>query len=249
MLGKTWRDMSVDERLRLIVRKAVKEALGTDPSDVADEERMRQDDTEQSVDAVSPSEPEKLEPGHYKKEAEDVPDDGAPTRDPDQPAGEPQEPRQGDLIDDDLQADDVSADVIIDKLNVIRSGRSLGDRDVEQRFGTYVSGLSDPEKVALYGYLKSIGQIVAQGVQGGSVKEPDDEPYDVKMKRLKDLEQRRKAGEIGGDEKPKRFITSQPGDPVVRQPSKAKKGRENTSPPIAVGRRNESKRSSNMIND
>ena len=59
-----------------------------------------------------------------------------------------------------------------DKLNVIRSGKSLKDADVKGDLQEYVDRLEDVEKEALYIFLDSIGKIMLDEVSGTEAEEP-----------------------------------------------------------------------------
>ena len=123
---------------------------------------------------------------------------------------------------------EVTFDSIQDRLNIIRSGKSLDDREIKDEMEKYLNGLKDSEKIALFSFLKSIGQIVAHEASGHAVKDPDEEPYDVKMKRVKGLEQNRKEKEnLHRDRQNKQ----------VSKDQKMKSDREDRSPPISVGKR------------
>lgn len=94
--------------------------------------------------------------------------------------------------DGDFSPSSINVDAIIDKLNIVRSGRSTKDKEIKTQMDSYVKNLDDAERVALYGFLKGLGDIMASNVPASKAKEPDDEPYGIKMKRVKDLEVKRK---------------------------------------------------------
>jgi hypothetical protein len=70
---------------------------------------------------------------------------------------------------------------IIKSINVIRSGNSLKDPGVQQRFGTYFDKLSPPEKIALKGFLDGLAQVIAGDVPGEDATSPEKPPYNVSM--------------------------------------------------------------------
>lgn len=77
--------------------------------------------------------------------------------------------------DDDATPDqDHTVEDVIEKLNTIRSGRSLRDEDVKQQFSKYYEELSDAEKLALYSFLTGIGQILTTGLESSEAEEPED---------------------------------------------------------------------------
>lgn len=87
--------------------------------------------------------------------------------------------------EDDVQAMTQAPEIddVIEKLNAVRSGRSLSDEDVSTAFEEYFAGLEDPEKVALFTFMKGIAQIVTGEVAGQHAVEPGDRPADVDMEK------------------------------------------------------------------
>lgn len=77
---------------------------------------------------------------------------------------------------------------IIEKLNSIRSGHSLRDSAVKDRFEGYVNDLQDTEKVALFAFLKGISQIITGDLEPELATEPEDDPAHVKMHRGKKVQ-------------------------------------------------------------
>lgn len=80
-----------------------------------------------------------------------------------------------------MKSGDVKPRDIVDKLNSIRSGRSFKDSAVSQAMDDYISSLSKAERVALFAFLKGIGQIVTGEVPGQQAQDPSDAPSDVQM--------------------------------------------------------------------
>jgi hypothetical protein len=76
---------------------------------------------------------------------------------------------------------DVTPDAVIDKLNMIRSGRTLKDQEVKQKMDQYVQSLSSAERTALLAFLKGISQIVTGEVPAQQAADPADHPADVEM--------------------------------------------------------------------
>jgi len=70
---------------------------------------------------------------------------------------------------------------IIKSINVIRSGNSLKDPGVQERFGTYFDKLTPPEKIALKGFLDGLAQVIAGDVPGEEATSPEKPPYNVSM--------------------------------------------------------------------
>jgi len=98
-------------------------------------------------------------------------------------------------VNQEKEKDDVAAmqtapdvDQIIEKLNSIRSGKSLHDSAVKERFEGYINDLKDPEKVALFAFLKGIAQIITGDLEPTQAVEPEDDPAKVHMHK-KDRDQ------------------------------------------------------------
>ena len=72
-----------------------------------------------------------------------------------------------------------------EKLNSIRSGRSLRDSSVKDRFERYIADLDDNEKIALFKFLKGIGQIITGDLEPERAIEPNDPPEKIHMHKKK----------------------------------------------------------------
>src|SRR4030067_3249400 len=165
----------------------------------ADSEKKYQSSVDRRVKDTTPSGGRKQETDEDEK-PELRGTGGQPIR------GEPAEPEldiddpssvDGDS-DEEFTPDDITVDAIADRLNSIRSGRSMKDSDVLEKMDDYIRSLDDHERVKLYGFLKNINTIVTvdQAAVGGNVKKPDskkapEEPEAQKRARVKDLEKRR----------------------------------------------------------
>ena len=77
--------------------------------------------------------------------------------------------------------DAMEADDIAKMLNIIRSGKSLKDPEVQERFDIWFAALAPPEKVALKGFLDGIAQIIAGDVEAEEASRPSAAPYNVEM--------------------------------------------------------------------
>lgn len=83
-----------------------------------------------------------------------------------------------------LQAVPEMAD-IIDKLNAVRSGRSLKDEKIKDAFDEYYDGLDDEEKIALFAFLKGLAQVTSGKIDGDAAVEPDTAPSPgIEMSRM-----------------------------------------------------------------
>jgi hypothetical protein len=113
--------------------------------------------------------------------------------------------------------EDITFYMLRDKLNVIRSGKSLKDADVKGDLQAYVDRLEDVEKEALYIFLDSIGKIMIDEVSGTEAEEPSG-PISMQHNDSSDHEH-------DEDEQPKAD---------VQQPT-SDASPENDSAPIKVG--------------
>ena len=70
---------------------------------------------------------------------------------------------------------------VIDKLNALRGGKSLRDKEVKESFEQYFEGLSKVERQSLLAFLTGIAQILTGVEKGADALEPQD----IKSKDLK----------------------------------------------------------------
>lgn len=98
------------------------------------------------------------------------------------------EPRMGKSSE---PAGDIDHDSIVDQLNIIRAGKSMDDRDIEQGLKGFIGGLGDAQRSMFFKMLQGISKIVAPNVQT-RMKPPAEEPEADKRARLDTLAQRRK---------------------------------------------------------
>jgi hypothetical protein len=78
--------------------------------------------------------------------------------------------------------EDITFYMLRDKLNIIRSGKSLKDAEVKSDLQEYVDRLDDVEKEALYTFLDSIGKIMLDEVEGTHAQDPSDPAVGIDMK-------------------------------------------------------------------
>jgi hypothetical protein len=72
---------------------------------------------------------------------------------------------------------------VVDKLNLLRSGKSTRDKEVASQVKKYFNSLSGPERVALYAYLTGLSEIMSGGEEAKKVEDPSEKPYNVDTKR------------------------------------------------------------------
>jgi len=84
-----------------------------------------------------------------------------------------------------LKTGNVEYDDIVEKLNIIRSGRSFRDSAVKSAMEQYIDSMNKSEKIALLAFLKGIAQIVTGEVPGNQVPTPEDPPANTKIDSTK----------------------------------------------------------------
>jgi hypothetical protein len=110
---------------------------------------------------------EQAEPAAAPPPAPDTAAGAAPTS-PAAPTDAPQEP--------------ITVEDIIDKLNIVRSGRSTKDSDVKRELEEYIGQFSEDEKQALIAFLEGLGQILTSGVDSDDAADPRD-PYSLQIQK------------------------------------------------------------------
>lgn len=123
----------------------------------------------------------------------------------------------------DLQKGQITFEMVVDKLNSIRSGRSFKDENISAQMQKYFDDLNDNEKLALYAFLKGISQIVTGEIPAQQAAGPNTTHPELEVKSTDD-------GDVEGAGKVKKIKPNI----VKRQvttPSAPSK--ENTAPPAA----------------
>jgi hypothetical protein len=82
-----------------------------------------------------------------------------------------------------MKKGDIKSDDVIEKLNTIRSGKSFKDEEISGKMQKYVSGLEQPERVALLAFLKAIAQIVTGEIESQDIVDPSKPPASIEMKK------------------------------------------------------------------
>ena len=84
---------------------------------------------------------------------------GAPAN----PSGQPPAERKPITVDD-----------IIERINTVRSGKSIKDADVRRELDEYVNQFNEDEKTALLAFLEGLGQILTSGIDSTNAADPAD---------------------------------------------------------------------------
>lgn len=122
-----------------------------------------------------------------------------------------------------LEAGDVTADKVIEKLNTIRAGKSFKDSAIKGALEKYINDLDKAEKTALYAFLKGLAQVMTGEIQPPETTDPSSPPAHVSMQK------KSPAG--------KKTVVKKP--VIIRKPAggggkTAKKPEEDTTPPIVA---------------
>lgn len=145
--------------------------------------------------------------------------------------------------DENLANGNISVDMIVDKINQVRAGRSLRDQHIAEEMEKYFNDLNDAERVALYAFLKGLTQVLSGEVDGSQATEPSDEPTpNVKMQATGKPQQDNKSSQNKTRHiKPnvlKKGNTTEPKQNTAQPQQTAKQGvsngKEDTSAPIQV---------------
>jgi len=113
------------------------------------------------------------------------------------------------------EADDFadSLDGLIISMNLLRSGKSLKDKEIKASLLDYWNRLSDEERLVLYTFIEALAKIVTGKVEGDQAQDPGDDPVNIIMKTIE-------------KEKQKTADRKQKAKPAEKSP-------EDTTPPAA----------------
>jgi len=67
---------------------------------------------------------------------------------------------------------DVTLNKVVEKLNMMRSGKSANDEEVQKNLDEYFKSLSMGERQSLFVFLDALNQIMTAGVEGKAAPEP-----------------------------------------------------------------------------
>lgn len=130
--------------------------------------------------------------------------------------------------------DDLTFDMIVTALNIIRSGQSLKDERVRQEVEKYFSSFKGAERVALYSYLNGLAQIVAANVSSQQAPSPNDAPNPIEMDFIDGAQVEDQKKKVHA-QKPGHETKQEKPNKNVKQ--KSSEDDEDTTPPITVGPR------------
>lgn len=124
-----------------------------------------------------------------------------------------------------LKSGEISVRDVVNKLNSIRSGRSLKDQEISNALEEYIDDLSKAEKTALFAYLHAISQIVVAQLPGDEVTDPSENPSNVEME---------KKGGGGGKVTIKPIVVKKPTKGKEEEGEEKKKTSEDTTGPVPI---------------
>ena len=74
---------------------------------------------------------------------------------------------------------EVNTQSIADKINELRAGKSLKDKETMSALKAYFEKLNGPERIALFAFLSGLAKVL--GDQKGDVKTPHSKPFSIDM--------------------------------------------------------------------
>lgn len=89
--------------------------------------------------------------------------------------------------------DDITLELVVKKLNAIRSGPSFKDEGVRQRIADYFKELQASERLALFAFLEGLAEVVAANVDGDDARMPSDPDINVDMEAAPTRDEREEA--------------------------------------------------------
>lgn len=81
---------------------------------------------------------------------------------------------------------DVTLEKVVDKLNMMRSGKSANDGETKKNLEQYFKSLNMGERQSLYVFLDALNQIMTGGVEGKTAPEPEEQGIDTDPVTKKD---------------------------------------------------------------
>ena len=99
---------------------------------------------------------------------------------------------------------DIDAKAIRNKIDNIRAGRSLKQKDVKEALHAYFQKLNGPERIAIYAFLTGLEKIL--GDASKKVKAPHQEPFNIDMEEDKQVD----GGKVKRKQKGSKEISKNP---------------------------------------
>lgn len=98
---------------------------------------------------------------------------------------------------------EATIDDIVDKLNMLRSGKSTKDENVRDQLASYWDGLQPGEQQSLFAYLTGLTQIMTAGAVGADATDPSSVGIKIsaKKKSRDQIEKEEPAKDLGAERK------------------------------------------------
>lgn len=184
------------------MRRVVSSILETKMSSEHDDERKRQERMAMSVKErgiVSDSDNSAKEQDEAE-DAKEKSEDGEKREDRTGGKGTPDSKKVKTPKEEVLKSPTLGS--IIDKLNALRGGKSLKDKDVKESFEQYFEGLDKTERQSLLAFLTGIAQILTGVETGSEALEPRDVGVRFKKSDVSKKETSDTKDEKGTEESP-----------------------------------------------
>lgn len=171
---------NLEEMIESLVRESIKETYG--PVLVGDdEEARRQQITSSEIEDLHLRAPDKPEKNIDDDKDQEIDEEEEVKLTTTASVEEKEEDNKPKVEFTKELPESIEVEQIVDTLNLIRSGPSLKDEGVLERFSEYFGALSSAEKVALLGFLDGISQVIVGGVSGTDAQSPAGAPFNVDM--------------------------------------------------------------------
>ena len=168
----------IDDIVYKSTLRSIQEVLG-----VEDDERARQNQLEDDLDNLKSS---------GQKSGKDEVEEGedTPTPKDEKPPADEETPTPATPSVEEVS--DATIDDIVDKLNMLRSGKSTKDKNVRDQLASYWDGLQPGEQQSLYAYLTGLTQIMTAGAIGADATDPSSVGIKITAKKKSKDEEERK---------------------------------------------------------
>lgn len=172
----------LDRIVETATRLSLIEALGSE-----EEEKLKQKQLEDELADLKSGE---------KKSKKDEVDEG---EEPEAKSDDAQTPTPATPTVEEVT--EATIDDIVDKLNMLRSGKSTKDEEVRDQLAAYWDGMQPGEKQSLFAYLTGLTQIMTAGAVGADATDPSSVGIKINARpKNKDQEERSEPAEDLGDE-------------------------------------------------
>ena len=162
----------LDRFLQKITEESLEETMGW----LFEDEKERQSDMESQLKDLD---------GGKKKKSDEVDEGDEESPKKTATSVEVEEEESPGVIPDAEEIAEAGASEIIDKLNIMRSGKSLKDEEVRKDIEVYVKGLDSGARQMLFVGLTGLAQVMSGDIDGEEAVQPSDVDLEVKGKRRK----------------------------------------------------------------